>query len=147
MRKRPWRTLRRKPGGSCGDCGGDRSPCSAERRQAVVEYGLQFVGNRYVYGGTNPNKGADCSGFTSYVLRHSAGVELPTPPDPRLSRAVRSAQQRSVRAIWYSMPAESASTMWPCISATARCASQREDRHLRFRMDLPESGEDRQRPR
>ena len=29
---------------------------SAERRQAVVEYGLQFVGNRYVYGGTNPNK-------------------------------------------------------------------------------------------
>lgn len=50
---------------------------SAERRQAVVEYGLQFVGNRYVYGGTNPNKGADCSGFTSYVLRHSAGVELP----------------------------------------------------------------------
>ena len=50
---------------------------SAERLQAVVEYGLQFVGNRYVYGGTNPNKGADCSGFTSYVLRHSAGVELP----------------------------------------------------------------------
>lgn len=50
---------------------------SAERRQAVVEYGLQFVGNRYVYGGTNPNKGADCSGFTSYVLRHAAGVELP----------------------------------------------------------------------
>lgn len=50
---------------------------SAERRQAVVEYGLQFVGNRYVYGGINPNKGADCSGFTSYVLRHSAGVELP----------------------------------------------------------------------
>ena len=48
---------------------------SAERRQAVVEYGLQFVGNRYVYGGTNPNKGADCSGFTSYVLRHSAGVD------------------------------------------------------------------------
>ena len=32
---------------------------------------------------------------------------FPTPPDPRLSRAVRSAQQRSVRAIWYSMPAES----------------------------------------
>ena len=45
---------------------------------------------------------------------------FPTPPDPRLSRAVRSAQQRSVRAIWYSMPAESALTMWPCISATAR---------------------------
>jgi len=50
---------------------------SAEKRQEIVEYGLQFVGNRYVYGGTNPNTGADCSGFTSYVMRHAAGIELP----------------------------------------------------------------------
>jgi len=49
---------------------------SAERRQEIVNYGLQFVGNRYVYGGTNPNTGADCSGFTSYVMKHAAGVEL-----------------------------------------------------------------------
>lgn len=86
---------------------------SAERRQAVVEYGLQFVGNRYVYGGTNPNKGADCSGFTSYVLRHSAGVELPHSSRSQAVPAVRSAQQRSVRAIWYSMPAESAQPCGP----------------------------------
>ena len=50
---------------------------SAEKRQAIVDYAMQFVGNRYVYGGTNPNTGVDCSGFTSYVMRHSAGVELP----------------------------------------------------------------------
>lgn len=49
---------------------------SEERRQEIVNYGLQFVGNRYVYGGTNPNTGADCSGFTSYVMRQAAGVEL-----------------------------------------------------------------------
>lgn len=49
---------------------------SAARRQEIVNYGKQFVGNRYVYGGTNPNTGADCSGFTSYVMRNAAGVNL-----------------------------------------------------------------------
>lgn len=41
-----------------------------------MEYAKQFVGNRYIYGGTNPNTGADCSGFTSYVMRNAAGVNL-----------------------------------------------------------------------
>lgn len=45
-------------------------------RAQVVEYALQFVGNRYVYGGTDPNTGVDCSGFTSYVMRRVAGVSL-----------------------------------------------------------------------
>ncbi len=46
------------------------------RRQEVVALGMQFVGNRYVWGGIDPNKGADCSGFTMYVLKHAAGVHL-----------------------------------------------------------------------
>ena len=41
-------------------------------RSEIVTYALQFVGNRYKYGGTNPNTGVDCSGFTSYVMRHAA---------------------------------------------------------------------------
>lgn len=45
-------------------------------RRQVVDYALQFVGNPYVYGGTDPNTGADCSGFTRYVLGKSAGVSL-----------------------------------------------------------------------
>ena len=45
-------------------------------RARVLEYALQFVGNRYVYGGSDPHVGADCSGFTSYVMRHAAGVSL-----------------------------------------------------------------------
>lgn len=45
-------------------------------RTQVVEYALQFLGNRYVWGGVNPNTGVDCSGFTSYVMRHAAGVSL-----------------------------------------------------------------------
>ena len=42
----------------------------------VADYGLQFVGNPYVYGGTSLTKGADCSGFTQSVYRHF-GVNIP----------------------------------------------------------------------
>lgn len=49
---------------------------SAAKRQEIVEFGKQFIGNPYVWGGTDPNKGADCSGFTSYILRKVAGVSL-----------------------------------------------------------------------
>ncbi|MGC6173678.1 C40 family peptidase [Lacrimispora sp. 38-1] len=49
---------------------------SARERKEVVDYALQFVGGRYVYGGVNPNTGVDCSGFTRYVLKKSANVEL-----------------------------------------------------------------------
>lgn len=45
-------------------------------RQQVVDYALQFLGNPYVYGGSDPNRGVDCSGFTRYVLQNAAGVGL-----------------------------------------------------------------------
>ncbi len=49
---------------------------SALERKEVVDYALQFVGGRYVYGGVNPSTGVDCSGFTRYVLKKTADVEL-----------------------------------------------------------------------
>lgn len=49
---------------------------SAAKRQEIVEFGKQFLGNPYVWGGTDPNKGADCSGFTSYILKKVAGISL-----------------------------------------------------------------------
>ncbi len=49
---------------------------SALERKEVVDYALQFVGGRYVYGGINPSTGVDCSGFTRYVLKKTADVEL-----------------------------------------------------------------------
>ncbi|WP_320967241.1 NlpC/P60 family protein [Hungatella sp.] len=48
---------------------------SAEGR-AVADYGLQFVGNPYVYGGTSLTNGADCSGFVQQVYKHF-GYSLP----------------------------------------------------------------------
>ncbi len=36
----------------------------------IVAYAMTFVGNAYVWGGTDPNTGADCSGFVYYVFKH-----------------------------------------------------------------------------
>ena len=46
------------------------------KREEIVNCGMQFVGNRYVWGGIDPNKGADCSGFTMYIMREIAGITL-----------------------------------------------------------------------
>lgn len=43
----------------------------------VVAYAMTFVGNPYVWGGKDPNTGADCSGFTSYVYAHF-GISIPS---------------------------------------------------------------------
>lgn len=37
---------------------------------AVVAFANQYVGYPYVWGGTDPNTGADCSGFVYYVLKN-----------------------------------------------------------------------------
>jgi len=42
----------------------------------VANFGLQFVGNPYVYGGTSLTNGTDCSGFTMGVYKNF-GVSLP----------------------------------------------------------------------
>ena len=45
-------------------------------RVDLVEYAKQFVGNRYVWGGTSLTKGADCSGFVLSVFK-KYGISLP----------------------------------------------------------------------
>ena len=51
-----------------------------EKRQAVVDFALQFEGNPYVYGGTSLTNGADCSGFTQSVMSHF-GIKIPRTAD------------------------------------------------------------------
>lgn len=43
---------------------------TSTKRQEIVNYALQFVGNPYVYGGTSLTNGTDCSGFTMSVYAH-----------------------------------------------------------------------------
>lgn len=45
-------------------------------RERVGQLGRQLLGTPYVWGGTDPQKGLDCSGFVQYVLRQ-VGVQLP----------------------------------------------------------------------
>ena len=42
----------------------------------VVDFAKHFVGTRYVYGGSSPRAGFDCSGLVRYVYSHF-GVSLP----------------------------------------------------------------------
>jgi cell wall-associated NlpC family hydrolase len=48
----------------------------SDEQKEVVSFALQFVGNKYRYGGTSLTKGADCSGFTMAVY-NEFGYELP----------------------------------------------------------------------
>ena len=41
------------------------------KRQSVLNYAAQFLGVPYVYGGSKPSTGFDCSGFVCWVFRQS----------------------------------------------------------------------------
>lgn len=72
-------------------------------RNKMVNYGLQFVGNRYVWGGNDPHTGADCSGFVKYVYSHVAGVTLPrtSREQARQGKSIKSSQMRPGDLIFY----------------------------------------------
>lgn len=53
-----------------------KSSGGSAQGRAVADYGLQFVGNPYVFGGTSLTNGTDCSGFVQSVYRHF-GYTLP----------------------------------------------------------------------
>lgn len=48
----------------------------SDTRVSLVQYALQFVGNRYVWGGTSLTNGIDCSGFTMQIYARY-GISLP----------------------------------------------------------------------
>jgi cell wall-associated NlpC family hydrolase len=49
---------------------------SSDTRSSLVAYAMQFVGNRYVWGGTSLTNGVDCSGFTMQIYA-KYGISLP----------------------------------------------------------------------
>lgn len=71
--------------GNSGSSGNSGNSSGSASGNAVVSYATQFVGNKYVYGGTSLTNGIDCSGFTQAVYRHF-GYSI-----PRTSSSQRSA--------------------------------------------------------
>lgn len=49
---------------------------ASKQRQEVILYAMQYIGNKYVYGGESITDGIDCSAFTRYVMIHF-GKKLP----------------------------------------------------------------------
>lgn len=45
-------------------------------RTSIVDAALSYIGSPYVYGGSNPNTGTDCSGFTMYIFEQTTGIGL-----------------------------------------------------------------------
>ena len=60
----------------------------SQTRIDLVNYALQFVGNKYVWGGNSLTKGVDCSGFTKQIYK-KFGITL-----PRTSRTQPSAGKK-----------------------------------------------------
>jgi cell wall-associated NlpC family hydrolase len=47
------------------------------RIKTVLQKALALLGTPYRWGGTDPDKGFDCSGLVGYVFRNALGIELP----------------------------------------------------------------------
>jgi len=67
----------------------DSSSSSSSIYSSIVSYAMQFLGNRYVWGGTSLTNGTDCSGFTMGIYSHF-GYYLPR------TSAAQAAATRSV---------------------------------------------------
>lgn len=87
-----------------GNSGTAASASDAGLGRQIADYGLQFVGNPYVYGGTSLTDGADCSGFVQSVYRNF-GINLPRTSGEQgaCGSAVASlAEAQPGDLIWYS---------------------------------------------
>ena len=82
---------------------GSKSGSVSSKRAQIANYAVQFVGNRYVYGGTSLTNGTDCSGFTMSVMA-KFGVSLPhnSGAQSGSGKSINSSQMRPGDLIFYS---------------------------------------------
>jgi cell wall-associated NlpC family hydrolase len=64
------------------------APAWSSTGSAIADYGLQFLGTPYSYGGTNLNSGVDCSGFVYSVYGHF-GIKLNRRSSDQINNGVR----------------------------------------------------------
>ncbi len=67
-----------------------------ELRQEIINYALQYVGNKYVSGGSSLSGGTDCSGFTCFVYA-DFGYSIGRTPAGQYSDAGRSIDYSAIQ--------------------------------------------------
>ena len=120
----------------------ERANQQASLRSKVVNYGLKFVGGRYVWGGTNPNTGADCSGFVQYVMRNAAGVSLPrtSREQAKVGRSIKSSEMLPGDLDFLCQQRRHSQSRCHVYWKRSDCScSQQKERNQDFYLELPES--------
>ena len=69
---------------------------SVELRKAIIDYAMQYLGDRYVHGGQSLATGTDCSGFTMYVLAEF-GIYISRTPQGQYTGAGRAISYSEVQ--------------------------------------------------
>ena len=94
---------RRKKSSANDGAAGSKSGSVSSKRAQIANYAVQFVGNRYVYGGTSLTNGTDCSGFTMSVMA-KFGVSLPHNSGSQAGsgKSITSSQMRPGDLVFYS---------------------------------------------
>ena len=82
----------------------EAAEATANARQNLVTYALQFVGGPYCAGGNDPRTGVDCSGFVRYVMQHGAGISMNRSSGSQATQghAVNSSQMQPGDLLFYS---------------------------------------------
>ena len=82
----------------------EAAEATANARQNLVNYALQFVGGPYRAGGNDPRTGVDCSGFVRYVMQHGAGISMNRSSGSQATQghAVNSSQMQPGDLLFYS---------------------------------------------
>ena len=73
-----------------------------DSRVSLVQFALQFVGNRYVWGGTSLTNGIDCSGFTMQVYaRYGVGLPHHAASQPAYGNRIRASEAKPGDLFFY----------------------------------------------
>jgi cell wall-associated NlpC family hydrolase len=95
---------REAPGESASEPRALRSAATSDampldlRADDVLMRAMGLIGTPYRFGGTTPQRGFDCSGFTSYVFRESLGLELPRTANDQFAAAGRPVDKAALSA-------------------------------------------------
>ena len=80
----------------------ERGSGYTDTRVSLVQFALQYVGNRYVWGGTSLTNGIDCSGFTMQVYaRYGVGLPHHAASQPAYGTRISASQAKPGDLFFY----------------------------------------------